>query len=447
MKFAWLAPALALALFATRTLGESFTTNIIDGVSTNAGPLVTVGATGPYNFLLITNGARLTNGTSIVGDAEGADYNSALVTGTNSTWESTNNLIVGNTGRINQTSVLNGGTVRAGLVEIGWNESSFSNSVEVAGYSSMVSAGFVRVGRSGSGNSLLIHDGGRVDSSGSLGSLESATGNFAVVRDAGSLWQAPILNLGFSGQFNYIQVIDGADLWSNEAYIGKLNTASYNAAFISGSGSSWYVDQQLTIGSEGPNGSLHLADGAQLTANSITVGYNSVGNALSFENATLIQNRFGRLTIGDQTNAYSNVVVFDGPNARGSNTLVTVGNLGSFSRLVLQNSAQLDVAIGGYDPPHLYVGVGIASHGNSVEVLSGSKLRVNALFRVGDDGFDNSLLVNDADLRTQQAQIGSNCWSHNNHVLITGPTALWTNGTLELGFCGASNTLAVSNGA
>ena len=48
--------ALSYVALLSSLQAESFTTNIVDGIVTNGGPVLTVGATGPFNFLLVTNG-------------------------------------------------------------------------------------------------------------------------------------------------------------------------------------------------------------------------------------------------------------------------------------------------------------------------------------------------------------------------------------------------------
>jgi hypothetical protein len=111
--------ALAPCLYA-----ESFATNIVDGIETNAGPQLTVGATGPFNFLLVTNSGKLTNGITVVGDAAGADNNSAVVTGSNSVWNTGGSFLLGNTGALNRVSVLNGARLRAVAITVGATSSS-----------------------------------------------------------------------------------------------------------------------------------------------------------------------------------------------------------------------------------------------------------------------------------------------------------------------------------
>ena len=94
-----------------RCFAENFTTNIVDGVSSNAGPLLLVGDTGSLNYLEIKNGGSLTNQVGVIGNAASASSNSALVTGVNSLWMSSGTLTVGATGSFNRLTVSNSASV------------------------------------------------------------------------------------------------------------------------------------------------------------------------------------------------------------------------------------------------------------------------------------------------------------------------------------------------
>jgi T5SS/PEP-CTERM-associated repeat protein len=295
MKTRGLAVAICLALIPCLH-AESFTTNIVDGIATNAGPQLTVGATGPYNFLLVTNGGRLTNGTTIVGDAAGAHHNTAVVTDPNSVWHTVSSFILGNTGALNQVWVLNGARLR------------------------------------------------------------SAT-----------------INVGVASSSNRLDVLNAV----------------------------------------------------------LTDGYpNAAG-----------------MGIGVRSNANFNVVTFDGPSARGTNDRTFVGLGGAANSLVVRNGAEFTVG-GASAAPQFVIGATASSDGNSVEILGeGSKLTASLPLELGDAGSDNRLLVDSAYLRSFAAQIGGTCGSSNNSVLVRGPTAVWTNGNLELGFCSVGNSLTIAEGA
>jgi len=298
MKIQGLVVAISVAL--TPCLhAESFTTNIVDGIETNAGPQLTVGATGPFNFLLVTNSGKLTNGIAIVGDAAGADNNSAVVSGSDSVWNTGGSFLLGNTGALNQVSVLNGARLRAVAITVGAGSSS---------------------------NQLNVRD--------------------AIVTDG------------------------------------------------------W------------PEG--------------------------------------GNMTIGARSDANFNVVALDGPGARGTNDRTFVGFRGASNSLIILNGAEFQV--GGAPrlatDPELGVGRFEFSHGNSVEISgAGSKLTVLCPFYMGESGSGNRLLVDGARLKANLTQIGYSCGSHNNAALIRGVGAVWTNTILELGSCGVSNSLTITDGA
>jgi T5SS/PEP-CTERM-associated repeat protein len=90
---------------------ESRTTNRIDGTSVEFGGPYTLGDSGPFNFLIVTNGGALTNTIGTIGSAESATNNVALVGGTNSVWKNNGDLIVGNSGSGNSLHIAAGGRV------------------------------------------------------------------------------------------------------------------------------------------------------------------------------------------------------------------------------------------------------------------------------------------------------------------------------------------------
>lgn len=71
----------ALVALAAAARAETGVTNIINGVSTNAGGPFFVGSNGSYNALVITNAGKLTNTFGYIGFTAAASNNAALITG------------------------------------------------------------------------------------------------------------------------------------------------------------------------------------------------------------------------------------------------------------------------------------------------------------------------------------------------------------------------------
>ena len=152
-----------------------------------------VGFQGSGNSMVISNGGTVavlfTN--SYIGDRRGASNNSVLVTGTNSLWTNASRLTVGNEEGSSGNSLVisNGGTVVVGSSSvIGVNLNSSNNSVLVTGTNSLwTNSGNFVVGGTGSGNRLVISNGGTVaNADGRIGAR--GVDNTALVTGAGSLW-------------------------------------------------------------------------------------------------------------------------------------------------------------------------------------------------------------------------------------------------------------------
>ena len=102
IRFCWL----LTLLVAVSAHAETYTTNYVSGVTSNADTVV-VGDTGPFNYLEINTAGVLSNTTSTVGNQSGADDNSVLVTGPGSRWDNAGTLTIGSAGNYNQLTVSN----------------------------------------------------------------------------------------------------------------------------------------------------------------------------------------------------------------------------------------------------------------------------------------------------------------------------------------------------
>ena len=147
------------------------------------------------------------------------------MTGSNSLWSNSGDLIVGEDGSGNSLVISNGGKVSNAYSQfgavIGLNTDSSNNSVMVSGPQSLLSNALgIMIGSGGSGNSLAISNSGVVASGyGVLGANSSSSNNSFIVTGEGSLWS-------------------------------NVNT--------------------LTVGQQG-NGTLTVANGAMVVASSITI--------------------------------------------------------------------------------------------------------------------------------------------------------------------------------
>jgi T5SS/PEP-CTERM-associated repeat protein len=135
--------------------GANFQTNTISGVTSNWSGDYCVGSNTFANALLIRNGGVLTNAAGYVGYLQTSSSNRVLVAGTNSVWNCANNLQLGVSGSGNSLVISNGGRVIDSSGFVGANPGSDSNSLLVVGANSIwTNTADVYVGTFGAGNSL-----------------------------------------------------------------------------------------------------------------------------------------------------------------------------------------------------------------------------------------------------------------------------------------------------
>lgn len=100
-----------------------------------------IGYNAGYNQLVISNGARVFAGTSVVGNSSGGT-NSVVVSGPGSLWSNRTSLVVGNTGNSNRLIIADGGTVKAPNLTVSFNSGSTNNLVVVDGGNLMLTGTF-----------------------------------------------------------------------------------------------------------------------------------------------------------------------------------------------------------------------------------------------------------------------------------------------------------------
>ena len=229
---------------------------------------VVVGDSTTGNSMVISGGGQVQNFVSgIIGSQAGASSNSVTVNGSGSRWRSDSNMIVGENGSGNSLVVSSGGAVLTGIVSnstvVGYNAGSSSNSVLVTGSGSTFTNNGVTVGYSGSGNSLVIANGGSmqgIDSDTVIGYNSTSAGNSLQVTGAGSTLVGGKIEVGSGGSGNSLLISSGGYVTSNSGEIGANAGSSSNNVLVTGSGSTWEATFGVQVGSSGA-GVLTVADG------------------------------------------------------------------------------------------------------------------------------------------------------------------------------------------
>ncbi|HEY6170010.1 MAG TPA: hypothetical protein VI454_18370, partial [Verrucomicrobiae bacterium] len=272
-----------------------------------------VGSNGSLNQLVITNGGVVAvTDYARLGFTSGSFGNLVSVYGPGSQWQVGSNLSVGYDGSGNRLRIINGASVSNVIGFIGLNGVSSNNVVEVNGSNSTwTSGGDLNVGFDGSGNTLLITNGGRVANSVNAEIGCRGTGNRVIVTGSNSAWNdSGGLTLGFMGLSNTLLISNGGTVTSTGGIIGYGPFGSGgngNAVIVTGSKSVWSNSGSLNIGfSGGMFNSLDIVNGGSVFAAGVLVGGSGYpGNRLTVNGGTLsVTNAAGNagLVIGVSTN-------------------------------------------------------------------------------------------------------------------------------------------------
>ena len=229
-----------------------------------------LGDNSSFNQLLITNGALLTNsGVGSVGFLGAGRSNAAFVSGAGSRWHTRDELYVGYSSNGNRLVISTGGGVVNLYAIVGTLSSSSNNDVLVTGTGSFWSnRGELYIGSLGSGNQLVVSNGGLVvNTDGFLGSETNSGNNSALVTGTGSLWSSmDALSVGYSGDGNRLVVSNGGMVVSSNGYIGFAATADNNVSVVTGPGSVWSNRSGLYIGGAAAGNELIVSNGGTVVA-------------------------------------------------------------------------------------------------------------------------------------------------------------------------------------
>jgi T5SS/PEP-CTERM-associated repeat protein len=363
-----------------------------------------VGYSGAANNLVIQNGGRLfeTNGSGYIGYNTGANNNSVVISGNGSTWSNEFGLYVGYGGIANSLVISNGGGVNDGVHAdhgdyIGYNANANSNSVVVSGSGSVWSNGYgPYVGYSGSGNSLVISNGGQVSGSITIGYNVGADSNSAVVTGGGSTCGGDYVGLQGSG--NRLVISNGGQVFGSWGTIGNNDGADSNSVVVSGTGSVWTNSVGLYVGRNGSGNSLGISNGGQVFVGS--GGSSHIGGA----------------------GANSNSVTVSGSGSIWNCGFTYVGDYGAGNSLVISNGAKVFGDAG-------YIGYNAGANSNSLVVSGiGSVWSNRIVLAVGVNGGGNSLIIRDGGtVIATNGGAGANPGSTNNLITISGGNLIVTN--------------------
>jgi T5SS/PEP-CTERM-associated repeat protein len=389
------------------------------------------GYDGAWNTMVISNAGSVveTGQGTYVGYDTSSSSNRVLVTGTNSVWNCAGHFFMGNGGSGNSLVITNGGSVvSGGVAYLGELSVSSNNTALVTGSNSLWSSGSLLVGDNGINNKLTINKGGRVVCSfAQLGYFGSASGNSVWVSDTNSVWDvsasAAILSVGLYGSGNSVVVTNGAQLLGYYVYLGN-NACNGNSMVVTGPGSKLAVNCYVFTGNQGSSNSFTLANGATVSDKFCYIGY-VVGSS-------------------------NNTVLLSDPKTSWQNSYsVFVGMDGVAGSLTISNGATMSTG-GAFATSHDgALGVNADSRNNHALITgSGSLLNCADSMYVGLNGPGNNLVINNGgQIMDTTGYIGSNPGSDNNSALVAGTHSAWTNITdMYVGDFSLNNSLMISNG-
>ncbi len=391
-----------------------------------------VGYGGSGNSLVISNGGAVSNafghaGGAMIGRHTNASNNTVLVTGSNSSWSSSADFFVGYASSDNSLVITNGGLVSVTSASfVGFEQGSVGNTAVVAGTDSRwTNSGNFFVGVGGSSNSLVISNGGNVSSAESyIGLATNSSNNSVVVTGSGSLWtSAGVFDIGREGSGNRLTLSDDGDVTASNTAIGRAGGSSSNSMLVTGAGSTWTDGASFYVGAEGDGNSLVISNGGVVT---------------SFDGQ-----------IGFWATASNNIVTVTGADSTWtSSSGFFVGSSGSGNTMTISDRGRVASDFG-------VIGFFADSSNNTVMVTGASSVWTNSgALSVGSSGSSNSLVIsNGATVANDFGYIGLNTDASNNSVLVTGTNSngdrsTWTNsGDLVIGQNGSGNSLVISSGA
>ena len=236
------------------------------------------GVSGNGSIVQIGTGTTTLAGSNSYSGATLIDGGTLILTGSIT---GNNELKVGISNNLVSLDILNGSYLNSSSGVVGLIADSSNNSVLVTGKRSLWSNnGDLIVGLDGSGNSLVISNGGAVTNSqynygGVLGLNADSTNNSVLVTGTNSLWNdGGDLIVGFDGSRNSLVISNGGVVTTSQydygGVIGLNADSSNNSVLVTGTASLWSNNGALTVG-YGGSATLSVASGGTVDASGIVI--------------------------------------------------------------------------------------------------------------------------------------------------------------------------------
>ena len=453
-----------LGSYASGSSNNSVLVSDTGSVWTNASD-VRIGDSGGANSLTISNGGNVFGAYGYVG--YGGGTNSVLVSGAGSIWTNALDLYIGYSGAGNSLAILGGAAVCSTVGHIGYNSTAANNSVTIGGTGSVWNANSdMYVGENGSNNNLSVSDGGQLipgaDGTlyvgGDVNNSTTASRNHVVVsggviRNANSFF-SPAAYIGYSGSGNSLVISNGGQLISGYGYVGERSSSSNNIALVTGVGSVWSNRSDLYVGDYGSSNTLVISGGGLVNDSGSYVGYSSSSNntvlvtgtgsvwsnggGLYFDfsrnNSLAISNGGQLINLGSAYFLRDNIVV------TGTGSVWNSGNstFGGGGGLVITNGGNVVDGVA-------YAGSGFDNSNFTVRVADGAVWQNDALY-VGSQGPGNSVTVAGGTVLATNLVIGIDTATCDNWVQLDSGNVFVTNATGDAVLEARYGTLILNGG-
>ena len=435
---------------------------------------------GSHNTLQVLDGGTIYNHMGVIGAQTGSGINSssnnaALISGSGSTWHNAHYLYIGSFGSANSMEISDGAHVYSLAGYLGWETGADYNSVSISGTGSVWSnQHHTHVGSKGSGNTLQVQDGGSLyNQAAAIGAFSESENNLVQISGTGSVWQCSgDIYVGLSGSSNNLTISDGATVDNYFSRIGHEPEADGNSVLVTGNGSAFTNQVLLIIGNDGADNHLTVSDGGKVLSllygatigegtgssnnsvivtgtgsiwdnnDNISIGGSGSGNSLSILNGAHVENFIA--TVGNEVGSDHNTALISGTGSTWSNgAYITVGEYGSDNRLTITDGARVVSILYGAS-----IGDRPGSARNTIEVTgTDSTLLCEDNVYVGENGTENTFTITDGGTVIDHiGSVGTQPEADRNTALISGSGSIWSNRVNnDIGDEGSYNTMIITN--
>lgn len=433
----------------------SFQTNLISGVTSNWTDNYVVGSNTFADALLIQNGGILTSVYGYLGYNATSSNNIVLVAGSGSIWNNNAIPYIGYNGPFNRLVINNGAQVLSGggydgFVGYGANSSNNTVLVDGSGSALKIQGGRLYFGYSGSGNSLVISNGGLTTCFGAyIGTDFGSSQNAVLVTDNGSTWiNGGEMYVGKYGWGNSLIISNHAVVSTGSGvsgtYLGSSSISSNNSVVVTGSGSLWNVGGDLSLVTSGNR--LVIEEGSQAFVKGVNISFlgggsrnttvvTGSGSVLSYSNSFMVQlgesGSGNSLVISNGGQVFSGFIFALGYLPYGSNNSVRVtGGAVWWNRLLyvgyLSGGNSVVIDGGSVFATNLTVGLASSTCNNLVELDTGNLTVSNASGSAVLEIRNGRMILNGGVLQADQLVMTNSCgrFIRNGGTLVYGSLVL-----------------------